>query len=70
LSATKYDKYVVKKPVAIGGYGPEFIYTGEKEYDSNFTIMFLRITEPTSICICTLCHSTRIIWGNWAPISK
>ncbi|MCX7911962.1 MAG: hypothetical protein N2506_03215 [Dehalococcoidales bacterium] len=45
--ANKYDKYVIKKPVAIGGYGPEFIYTGEKEYGSNFTIMFLRITEPT-----------------------
>jgi hypothetical protein len=47
MSATKYDKYVITKPVAIGGYGPEFIYTGEKEYKSNFTIMFLRITAPT-----------------------
>lgn len=47
MAATKYGKYVIKKPVAIGGYGPEFIYTGEKEYNSNFTIMFLRITEPT-----------------------
>ncbi len=47
MAATKYGKYVIKKPVAIGGYGPEFIYTGDKEYDSNFTIMFLRITEPT-----------------------
>jgi len=43
----KYDKYVITKPVATGGYGPEFIYTGEKEYKSDFTIMFLRITEPT-----------------------
>ncbi len=43
----KYDRYVISKPVATGGYGPEFIYTGEKEYNSNFTIMFLRITEPT-----------------------
>jgi hypothetical protein len=47
MSATKYDKYVITKPVAIGGYGAEFIYTGEKEYKSNFTIMFLRITAPT-----------------------
>ena len=45
--ATKYGKYVIKKPVAIGGYGPEFVYMGEKEYKSNFTIMFLRITAPT-----------------------
>jgi hypothetical protein len=47
MPSTKYGKYVIKKPVAIGGYGPEFIYTGEKEYGSDFTIMFLRITEPT-----------------------
>jgi hypothetical protein len=47
MPATKYDKYVIQKPVATGGYGPEFIYTGDKEYNSNFTIMFLRITEPT-----------------------
>jgi len=47
MAAKKYGKYVIKKPVAIGGYGPEFIYTGDKEYGSNFTIMFLRITEPT-----------------------
>jgi hypothetical protein len=47
MARTKYSKYVIKKPVATGGYGPEFIYTGEKEYKSNFTIMFLRITQPT-----------------------
>jgi hypothetical protein len=47
MAARKYSKYVINKPVAIGGYGPEFIYTGDKEYGSNFTIMFLRITEPT-----------------------
>jgi hypothetical protein len=44
---TKYSKYLITKPVAIGGYGPEFVYTGEREYKSNFTIMFLRITAPT-----------------------
>ncbi len=47
MASTKYGKYVIKKPVATGGFGPEFIYTGEKEYNSNFTIMFLRITAPT-----------------------
>jgi hypothetical protein len=47
MSVSKYGKYVIQKPVAIGGYGPEFIYVGDREYDSNFTIMFLRITEPT-----------------------
>jgi hypothetical protein len=47
MPAGKYDKYVISKPVASGGFGPEFVYTGDKEYKSNFTIMFLRITEPT-----------------------
>jgi len=47
MTATKYDKYIVRRPVAIGGYGPELIYTGERDYNSNFTIMFLRITAPT-----------------------
>jgi hypothetical protein len=47
MTATKYDKYIIRRPVAIGGYGPELIYTGERDYNSNFTIMFLRITAPT-----------------------
>ena len=47
MTGTKYGKYVVKHDLAIGGYGPEYIYTGESDYQSNFTIMFLRITEPT-----------------------
>jgi len=47
MAGTKYGKYVVRHPLQIGGFGPEFIYTGETDYKSNFTIMFLRITEPT-----------------------
>lgn len=47
MTATKYGKYIIRRPVAQGGYGPEFIYTGETDYKSNFTIMFLRITKPT-----------------------
>ena len=47
MAETKYGKYVVRKPVAIGGFGPELMYYGDKDYQSNFTTMFLRITEPT-----------------------
>lgn len=47
MTTTKYGKYVIKRPVATGGFGPELIYTGESDYKSDFTIMFLRITEPT-----------------------
>jgi hypothetical protein len=43
---TRYGKYVVKKPLGKGKFGPELIYTGETDYKSNFTMMFLRITEP------------------------
>jgi hypothetical protein len=47
MADTKYGNYVVRHPVQTGGYGPEFIYTGETDYKSNFTTMFLRITEAT-----------------------
>ena len=47
MAETKYGKYMARHDLIIGGYGPEYIYTGEGDYDSNFTIMFLRITEPT-----------------------
>ena len=46
MAETKYGNYVVRHPVAIGGFGPELIYTGESDYKSNFTLMFLRITKP------------------------
>ncbi len=47
MAAKKYSKYVITRPVAIGGFGPEYKFIGENDYKSNFTIMFLRITEPT-----------------------
>lgn len=47
MADTKYGSYVVKHDLQTGGYGPEYIYTGEGDYKSDFTIMFLRITEPT-----------------------
>ncbi len=47
MAELKYSRYVVRKPVGAGGFGPELIYTGETDYRSDFTLMFLRITEPT-----------------------
>jgi hypothetical protein len=46
MAATKYDQYIVKHPVGKGAFGPELIYTGETDYKSNFTMMFLRVTKP------------------------
>ena len=80
MADTKYGSYVVKHDLQIGGYGPEYIYTGEGDYDSNFTIMFLRITEPTLMEEYAHSHdfdmylysirSIRTTWGTWAPISR
>ncbi len=47
MAELKYSRYVVRHPVATGGYGPELIYTGETDYQSGLTMMFLRITAPT-----------------------
>ena len=46
MSDSKYGKYVVKKPVQIGKFGPELMYYGEEVYKSDFTLMFLHISEP------------------------
>jgi hypothetical protein len=47
MPAKKYDKYVITRPVVIGKFGPEYKFIGDEDYKSNFTLMFLRITEPT-----------------------
>ena len=47
MPGNKYDQYVISRPVGIGGYGPEFVYNGDTDYKSDFTFMYLRITEPT-----------------------
>ena len=47
MADTKYGEYVRKHDLQFGGFGPEYIYTGEGDYKSDFTIMFLRITKPT-----------------------
>jgi len=47
MTEAKYGRYVVKHDLQTGGFGPEYKYTGEGDYQSDFTIMFLRITEPT-----------------------
>ena len=44
--ARKYDQYVVERPAEDGQFGPQLIYTGETDYKSGFTMMFLRVSEP------------------------
>jgi hypothetical protein len=47
MSTSKYDQYIVKHPVAKSSFGPGLKYTGETDYKSDFTLMVMRITEPT-----------------------
>ena len=46
MSNTKYGKYVIERPAKIDKYGPEIIFSGEKDYQSDFGIMFFHISEP------------------------
>jgi hypothetical protein len=42
----KYERYVVKHPVGVGKFGQELTYTGDTDYKSNFTMIFLKVSEP------------------------
>ena len=46
MAETKYGKYVLKRPVQIGGFGPEFTFAGEQDFKSDFSMFVMRITEP------------------------
>jgi hypothetical protein len=46
MNDSKYGKYVVRQPVKIDKFGPELIYSGEKDYGSDFTLMFFHVSEP------------------------
>ena len=46
MAETKYGKYVIRHPVKTDKFGPEIVFTGEKDYASNFSIMFFHISEP------------------------
>jgi len=44
---SKYERYVIQHPIAKSGFGPALKFTGETDYKSDFTFMYMRITEPT-----------------------
>jgi hypothetical protein len=46
MAESKYGQYIIRHPVATGGFGPELIYKGDSDYKSDFTMMVLRITKP------------------------
>ena len=46
MAETKYGKYVIRRPEKVDKYGPEIVFSGEKDYESNFSIMFFHISEP------------------------
>jgi hypothetical protein len=46
LVTGKYANHIVRKPVEKGVFGPQLMYYGDTDYKSDFTLMFLRVTEP------------------------
>ena len=46
MAEMKYGQYVLTRPVQIGGFGTEFIFSGEKDFKSDFGMFVMRITEP------------------------
>ena len=47
MAETKYGKYVVRNPIVIKEFGPMLEFSGETDYKSNFSLVIMRVTEPT-----------------------
>src|SRR4030043_411680 len=46
MAKTKYGQYVIQHPINYkGDWGAEVWYTGENDYKSNFTELFIRVTR-------------------------
>ena len=46
MAAKKYGKYIVQSPVEKGEFGQEIRFIGESVYNSNFSLVLIKITEP------------------------
>jgi len=46
MAKTKYGKYIFKHPVEHGDFGPSISYVGEKDFDSDFSLILLPVTKP------------------------
>lgn len=46
MAERKYEKYVFKHPVEHKEFGPSIEFVGEKDFDSNFSLICLPIIKP------------------------
>lgn len=44
--AKKYEKYVLKHPIEYGEFGPAINMVGERDFHSDFSIIYLPVTKP------------------------
>jgi hypothetical protein len=49
MAANKYGKYIVARTSNPGEFGPEFRFYGEEAYQSNFSMVTIRITKPVEM---------------------
>ena len=46
MAETKYGKYVLKHPIEHGEYGPAINMVGKRDFNSDFSIIYLPVTKP------------------------
>jgi hypothetical protein len=46
MAGRKYEKYVLQHGLNYGELGPSIEFSGEKDFDSNFSLICLPVTKP------------------------
>jgi hypothetical protein len=46
MAKTKYGKYIFKHPIEYGDLGPSISYVGERDFNSDFSLILLPVTKP------------------------
>ena len=46
MAETKYGKYILKRPVEDGKFGPDFKFSGKEDFKSDFSMFVICVTEP------------------------
>lgn len=46
MEEKKYGRYVIRENVRIDKFGPEILFSGERHYNSDFSIWFFHIDAP------------------------
>jgi hypothetical protein len=46
MAETKYGKYIYEHPIEHGELGPSIDYVGERDFNSDFSLILLPVTKP------------------------